>query len=45
MTTILVINALSSLLAALGISGLWLRRRRRAAAAVRPLYVRARPDA
>jgi hypothetical protein len=45
MTTILVINALSSLLASLGIAGWWVRRRRRAAAAVRPLYVRASPDA
>lgn len=45
MTTILVINALSSLLAALGIAGLWVRHQRRVAAAVRPLYVRARPHA
>lgn len=40
MTTILVINAISSLVAAAGIGGLALRRRRRAAQArVQPVYV------
>lgn len=38
MTTILVINAISSLVAAAGIGGLALRRRRRAAQ-VQPVYV------
>lgn len=43
MTTILVINALSSFTAALGFGGWWLRRRNRGAApAVQPLYVTSR---
>lgn len=40
MTTILIFNAVSSLLAGSGIGALWLRERRRARwAAVRPAYV------
>lgn len=41
MSTILILNAISSLVAGAGIAGLWLRARRAAtrSAAVRPLYV------